>query len=207
MQILIAEDDPVSRRMLQLTLKNWDYEVVVTENGIDALKVFETEGAPTLAILDVMMPGMDGMEVCRRVRQTERQNPPFIILLTAKDRKEDVIDGIQAGANDYLTKPFNREELRVRLEVGAKMVELQQQLSERVKELEIALTQINQLQGILPICSYCKNIRDDKNYWQKVEGYIAEHSDAQFSHSICPDCYESVIQPQLDKRRESGKAS
>jgi len=207
MQILIAEDDPVSCRMLELTLKSWAYDVIITGNGHDALEVFEKEDAPPLAILDVMMPGIDGMEVCRRARQIERQIPPFIILLTAKDRKEDVIDGIQAGANDYLTKPFNREELRVRLEVGAKMVELHQQLAERVRELEIALAQIKQLQGILPICSYCKNIRDDKNYWQKVEGYIAEHTAAQFSHSICPDCYELVIQPQLDKRKERGRLS
>ncbi|MDQ6786416.1 MAG: response regulator transcription factor [Acidobacteriota bacterium] len=207
MQILIAEDDPISCRMLQFTLKNWAYDVIVTENGYDALKAFEAEDAPPLAILDVMMPGIDGMEVCRRVRQIERQIPPFIILLTAKDRKEDVIDGIQAGANDYLTKPFNREELRVRLAVGAKMIELQRQLAERVRELEIALTQIKQLQGILPICSYCKNIRDDKNYWQQVETYVAEHTSVQFSHGICPDCYEQVVQPQLDKRKEAEKVS
>ena len=207
MQILIAEDDPISSRMLHITLESWAYEVIVTDNGNDALKVLETENSPLLAILDVMMPGIDGMEVCRRARQIERQIPPFIILLTAKDRKEDVIDGIQAGANDYLTKPFNREELRLRLEVGAKMVELQQLLAERVRQLEIAMAQINQLQGILPICSYCKNIRDDKNYWQKVEGYIAEHSEAQFSHAICPDCHERVVQPQLDKRKDAGNLS
>lgn len=206
MNILIAEDDPVSRRMLEITLKNWAYKVVVTENGTEALKVLESGESPRLAILDVMMPGIDGLEVCRRIRRVPAEIPPFIILLTAKDRKEDVVGGIEAGANDYLTKPFNREELRVRLHVGFQAVELQRQLAERVAELETALAEIKQLRGILSICSYCKNIRDNENYWQQVEGYISEHSEARFSHGICPDCYERVIQPQLDRRKKSGGA-
>ena len=202
MRILIAEDDPVSRRMLEITLKRWDYEVVVTENGADALAVLESAETPPLAILDVMMPGLDGMEVCRRIRRAPTQNPPFIILLTAKDRKENVVAGIEAGANDYLTKPFNREELRVRLHVGFKTVELQRQLAARIAELESAAEHIERLQGILAICSYCKNIRDSENYWQRVEGYIADRTEAVFSHGICPDCYDRVIQPQLDKRKK-----
>lgn len=201
MRILIAEDDAVSRRMLEITLRNWDYEVVVTENGCDALAVLESAETPPLAILDVMMPGLDGMEVCRRIRSVPTQNPPFIILLTAKDRKENVVAGIGAGANDYLTKPFNREELRVRLHVGFKTVELQRQLADRIAELESAAEHIERLQGILSICSYCKNIRDSENYWQQVEGYIADRTEAVFSHGICPDCYDRVIQPQLDKRK------
>jgi len=207
MRILIAEDDSISRRILEVTLKNWDYETVETQNGNDALAILESEEAPQLAILDVMMPGIDGMEVCRRVRRLPTQNPPFIILLTAKDRKEDVISGIDAGADDYLIKPFNREELRVRLNVGVKTVELQRQLAERIRQLETAAEQINQLQGILPICSYCKNIRDDKNYWQNVESYISNHTEAKFSHGICPDCYESVVRPQLDNRKKLNGSS
>lgn len=207
MRVLIAEDDSVSRRILEITLKNWGYEVVVTENGSDALAVLESPEAPSLAILDVMMPGLDGMEVCRRIRPATTQTNPFIILLTAKDRKEDVIEGIQAGANDYLTKPFNREELRVRLQVGFNTVDLQRQLAERIAELEAAVAHIKQLQGILSICSYCKNIRDDENYWQQVEGYISDHSEAKFSHGICPDCYERIVQPQLERRKKSDEAA
>lgn len=207
MRVLIAEDDPVSRRMLEITLRNWNYKVVVTENGVDALAVLESAGAPPLAILDVMMPGIDGMEVCRRIRRMPTQTPPFIILLTAKDRKEDVINGIEAGANDYLTKPFNRQELDVRLQVGFRTVELQRQLADRIVELETAAAQIEQLEGILSICSYCKNIRDDENYWQQLEGYISERTEARFSHGICPDCYESVVQPQLDKRSKADEAT
>lgn len=206
MRILIAEDDSASRRVLEITLKNWNYDVVVTENGDDALEILKGADAPPLAILDVMMPGLDGLEICRRVRQISTRNPPYILLMTAKDRKEDVISGIDAGADDYLIKPFNRQELRARLQVGFKTVGLQRQLAERIIQLENAVTQISQLQGILPICSYCKNIRDDKNYWQHVESYISRHSEAKFSHGICPDCYERVVQPQLDNLKKRDDA-
>lgn len=201
MKILIAEDDLVSSRVMCITLQKWGYELVVTDNGIGALAALQAEDAPHIAILDWMMPGLDGVEVCRRVRQTTRPVPTYIILLTAKSGKDDIVTGIEAGANDYLTKPFDRDELRVRVGVGVQMIELQMNLAERVDELEKALAEVNQLQGILPICSYCKMIRDDKNYWQKVEHFIAQHSEARFSHSICPDCYTTVVQPQLDKRK------
>lgn len=200
MRILIAEDDAVSRRMLQASLTSWGYELIIANNGIDALDALEREDAPPLAILDIMMPGLDGLEVCRRVRRASpTPTPVYIILLTAKRGKEDVVAGIEAGANDYLTKPFDRDELRVRIGVGKQIVELQQRLAERVRELEDTLAQVKQLQGIIPICSYCKKIRDDQNYWQRVESFIADHSHAQFSHSICPDCYGHIAAPNTEK--------
>lgn len=205
MKILIAEDDPVSRRVLEATLVKWGYEVVVTYDGVEACAALQKDDAPHLAILDWMMPGLDGVEVCRRVRQTARPIPTYIILLTAKSGKEDIVTGIEAGANDYLTKPFNRDELRVRVRVGVQMIELQTTLAKRVTELEEALAHVKQLHGILPICSYCKKIRDDQNYWQKVESYITQNSEAQFSHSICPGCYADVVQPQLDSHKRRVK--
>jgi sigma-B regulation protein RsbU (phosphoserine phosphatase) len=206
-KILIAEDDVVSRRLLEATLIRWGYEVVVTRNGVEAWHVLQGEDAPLLAVLDWMMPGMDGLEVCRRVRGLQRATPPYLIILTAKGRQEDIVTGLEAGANDYVTKPFNREELRARVRVGTHMVELQQSLAERVRALEDALARVKLLQGLLPICSYCKKIRDDQNYWQQVETYIAEHSEAQFSHSICPDCYDARVKPQLEQlRRQQGQS-
>jgi len=112
-----------------------------------------------------------------------------------------VVRGIGAGANDYLTKPFHREELRVRVGVGAQMLALQKALAQRVEELEEALSQVNHLQGMLPICSYCKKIRGDQNYWQRVEDYISDHADVQFSHGICPDCYERVIRDYEEQKQ------
>lgn len=206
MNILIAEDDPVSRRILQATLASWGYAVSTTANGIEALAVLQGEDAPSLAILDIMMPGMDGLEVCRRVRESQTTNPPYLILLTAMATKENVVKGIEAGANDYLSKPFHRDELRVRVGVGVQMLDLRRALTERVKELEAAFAKVKQLQGMLPICSYCKNIRNDQNYWQRVEGYISDHTNVEFSHGICPDCNVRVKEEIAERKqqRESG---
>jgi sigma-B regulation protein RsbU (phosphoserine phosphatase) len=204
MKILIAEDDVVSRRMLEVTLQKWGYEVVAVTDGLAAWQALEGEDPPLLAILDWMMPGMGGVEICRRVREAGHPSPVYIILLTARVGSEDVVQGLEAGANDYVTKPFNREELRARVQVGMRVVELQANLAERVLELEEVLARVKQLQGLLPICSYCKKIRDDRNYWQQVEAYISQHSEAVFSHGICPECFEKFATPQLSKLQPSG---
>jgi sigma-B regulation protein RsbU (phosphoserine phosphatase) len=207
MKILIAEDDPVSRRVLEATLSKWGYEVTSTSNGSEAWDAITAPQAPRLAILDWMMPELDGVEVCRRARGRPDTGPLHIILLTARGRKEDVIAGLEAGADDYITKPFDHEELRARVQVGVRIVELQTMLASRVTELEEALTRVRQLRGLLPICSYCKKIRDDQNYWQQVEQYVSTHTDVQFSHGICPDCYSKVVEPQLDQAmRGQGEA-
>ena len=202
MKILIAEDDPVSRRILEAALKRWGYEVSVTNDGEQAWAALRRHDAPSLAILDLMMPGLGGLEICRRVREIPSATPPYLILLTALTSKEDIVRGIQAGANDYLGKPFDREELKVRIGVGASMLSLQKALAARVEELEGALAQVKQLQGIVPICSYCKQIRDDQNFWQKVEDYISAHADVQFSHGICPGCYDGVMGKYHEQKQD-----
>ncbi|HEX8775674.1 MAG TPA: response regulator [Pyrinomonadaceae bacterium] len=199
MRILIAEDDPETARLLKALLVKWGYEVMTTRDGAQAWEALQSPGAPPLVILDLMMPYMSGIEVCQRFRETPACQSCYIILLTAKTSKEDVVAGLAAGADDYITKPFDIQELRARVAVGARIVELQESLAERVRELEDALSQVKQLRGLLPICSYCKKIRDDQNYWQKVENYLSQHSDAQISHSVCPDCYADFVKPQLEK--------
>lgn len=201
MKILIAEDNPVSRRVLEATLEKFGHQVVVADDGAQAWTALQRADAPSLAILDWMMPELDGVEICRRVRETPTSTPPYIILLTAKSERTDVVAGLDAGANDYLTKPFDRAELRARVQVGVQVLELQKNLADRVSELEDALAQVKQLQALLPICSYCKNIRDEQNYWQQLDSYLMEHSDVMFSHGICPDCYQKVVQPQIDQAR------
>lgn len=189
MRILIAEDDLTSRAILKGMLEKFGHVVVVTVNGEEALRVMLQPDAPKLAILDWMMPQMDGREVVRRVRAIQSpESPPYLIFLTAKAEKADIIAGLDAGANDYLSKPFDVGELRARIEVAKRMIETQEQLAAKVRELSQALEQIKTLQGILPICSFCKKIRNDQGYWDQVESYIARHSDAHFSHSICPEC-------------------
>jgi sigma-B regulation protein RsbU (phosphoserine phosphatase) len=196
-RVLIAEDDPVSCLVLERTLRGWNYEVVVTRTGTEAWEALLADGAPRLAILDWMMPGLEGPEVCRRVRALARPIPTYLILLTARGQTDDVVAGLDSGADDYVTKPFDRQELRSRLRVGERVLALQQGLADRVEELEAALGQVKELKGLLPICCYCKAVRDDRNYWHRVETYITAHSAARFSHGICPGCWKDVVEPQL----------
>jgi DNA-binding response OmpR family regulator len=144
-----------------------------------------------MALLDWMLPEMDGLDVCRRIRTTPAGRTLYLILLTTRNKKEDVIAGLDSGADDFITKPFDREELRARLRAGRRIVELQASLAQRVVELETAAARIKQLDGLLPMCSWCRKVRDDQNYWQAVEQYVASHSEVQFTHGICPTCLQA----------------
>jgi phosphoserine phosphatase RsbU/P len=199
LRVLIGEDDPVSRRLLQAVLQKWGYDVICCADGLETWSRLQDTDAPAMAVLDWVMPGLDGPEICRKVRQLARPEPTYIILLTAKGRSQDIVTGLEAGADDYVTKPFDLEALRARLQTGFRTLELQRSLAHRVIELESTLLQVKQLQGLFPICPYCKKVRDDQNYWQQIEEYVTDHSGAQFSHSICPGCYERIVKPQLEQ--------
>jgi phosphoserine phosphatase RsbU/P len=190
MKILIAEDESVSRRMLEATVSKWGYEVSLACDGNEAWQQLQHPASPPLLILDWQMPGIDGIDLCRRIRERRELSSLYVILLTSRDTKKDLVHGLEAGADDYVTKPFDPEELRARLHVGTRVIGLQHALAERVEELEAALYREKQLQGLLPICCYCKKIRDDSNYWHQVEAYMAQHAQVQFSHSVCPECTE-----------------
>jgi DNA-binding response OmpR family regulator len=198
MKVLVAEDDPMLQRYLERLLAA-DFDVVVASNGSDALEALRQPGGPRLAVLDWMMPQMEGPEICRKVRESLDACCYYLILLTAKDKTGDVVSALEAGADDYLTKPFDPRELKARLRVGIRVLELQSALAARVRELQEALTNVKVLQGLLPICSYCKRIRDDHNYWQQLETYFSQHSEASFSHGICPECYEKHVKPGLER--------
>ncbi len=190
MRILIAEDDFTSRIMLTGILKMENYEVTATVNGVEAWNVLQKPDAPALVILDWVMPVMGGMDVVRRVRALSTDRPPYIIMLTIKGEKTDIIAGLGAGANDYLAKPFDPGELQARVAVGRRMVEMQDSLAAKIEELQQAFDEIRTLRGIVPICAYCKKIRDDAGYWSQVEQYVSKHTEAKFSHGICPECFE-----------------
>ena len=198
MHILIAEDDPVTGEILARTLQRWNYNTMLVVDGAQAWDRLRLATDPTLAILDWMMPGMDGPDVCRRVRQELPLANMYLLLVTARESRGDMVAGLDAGADDYIVKPFDPEELRARVAVGVRVLGLQQKLGERVAELQAALSNVKKLHGLLPICSYCKRIRGDDQYWQQVEGYIADHSEAQFSHGICPACY-ATVSAELDE--------
>lgn len=199
MNILVADDDDITRLTVGSALGQWGYTVIDVSNGALAWAELQKLDGPRIAMLDWQMPGMDGPDICRHVRATPHLASVYLILLTGRDSQADVNEGLTAGADDYIAKPFNFDELQLRVRTGARIRQLQDDLSRRVSELENALAQVRLLQGILPICSYCKKIRDDANYWQQVESYIATHAEVRFSHGICPDCYESQVKPQLRK--------
>jgi CheY-like chemotaxis protein len=197
MNIVVADDDLIPRTLLRAILQGWGYEVTAVADGEAALAALSGPAAPKLAILDWMMPGLSGIEVCGRLRAEACADPTYVILLTARTEKADVVAGLEHGADDYITKPFDRAELKARLQVGERVVGLQRSLTNRVHELEEALNQVKQLQGLLPICSYCKKVRDDHNYWQQVESYVADRSALNFSHCICPDCWNKEVVAQI----------
>lgn len=190
MKILVADDDPVTQAMLQTNLTHWGHEVVLAADGLTALQTMLAAEAPRLAILDWIMPTLEGHEVCRSLRQQPNGQPPYLIILTGLKDKDSIVAGLEAGADDFITKPFDPLELRARINVGIRIVNLLQQQTDQILQLQQALAHVKLLQGILPICSRCKKVRNDKNYWQEVDRYFTDHSDLLFSHGFCPDCFE-----------------
>ena len=205
LRILLAEDDEVSRAVVTAQLSRFGHEVVAAKDGTEALRLIEQPGSPLMMILDWMMPGLDGLQLCRSIRARTGHPYVYLLLLTARNSREDIVMALDAGADDFLSKPAAAEELRARVQAGGRVLELQAALAARVAELERVLSEVKQLHGLLPICSYCKRVRNDQNYWQQVEAYISERTDALFSHGFCPECYEEHVRPQLRELRQIPK--
>ena len=183
MKILIAEDDPVAQRILIVTLRQLDHEVIATRDGREAWNAFQSEQV-SIVITDWMMPHVDGLELCRLIRAQHTPRYTYILMLTALEGKDRYLEGMNAGADDFVGKPFDRDELAARLRVAERILGLQ--------------AEVKQLEGLLPICSYCKRIRDEQDTWSQVEQYITRRTDASFSHGICPECFETKVKSQLD---------
>ena len=199
MKILIAEDDAISRKILQTILTKDGYDVVAVEDGLKALESLQKD-IPDMLITDWMMPDLDGVELSRQVRTLNLPSYVYIVLLTALSDKQRIIEGLDAGADDYVTKPYDKTELLARVKAGERVIQLEKTLLQKNQELSQALAQVKQLKGIVPICMHCKKIRNDKNYWQQVEEYVAEHTEADFSHSICPECLEKHYSKYVKKK-------
>lgn len=180
---LVVDDDPVIAATLKAVVAKAGYAVRVARDGSEAWQAVQ-EAPASVVISDWYMPAMDGLELCQRIRARPDEAYVYFILITAMGGKEQYDRGMDAGADDFITKPLNLDELRARLRVAARILGLRRELK--------------RLEGLLPICSYCKRIQDAAGEWNSLEVYITERSDARFSHGICERCYETVIQPQLD---------
>jgi len=208
-RILVADDCPSSRLVLQRTLTSWGYEVDCVEDGRSALAALESSDT-AFVIADWSMPELDGIELCRRVRAMAWDRYVYIVMLTVRDKADDLAAAIEAGADDFVVKPFSPIELRARIKAGQRVVTLERELTQKIAELQGSLKTIRRLEALLPICVYCKKVRNDQNYWQQLDEFVHEQTGSTFSHGICPDCYEKVVTPELEtwledqKRTEGG---
>jgi DNA-binding response OmpR family regulator len=183
LSVLVVDDDAVARAQLRALLRAAGYEVSLAEHGREAWDALQLARIPVV-ISDWYMPEMDGPELCRRIRARRDQPYVYFILVTSRGGKEQYLAGMRAGADDFITKPVDADQLCARLTVAERILGVRRELQ--------------QLEGLLPICAYCKRIRDEQENWGSLEGYIEQRSEAQFSHGICPECYAKHVQPQLD---------
>ena len=184
MNLLLAEDDAVARATLTAVLTAQGHRLTTVAGGSEAWDAWLISRSRVI-ISDWMMPEVDGLELCRRIRARRGDRYTYFILLTARTGKDNYLNAMNAGVDDFLTKPVDAEELAARLHVAERILGLREEL--------------HALEGLLPICSYCKRIRNDSGGWSSLEGYIEKRSQAEFSLGICPDCYTRHMQPQLDK--------
>jgi len=184
MKILIAEDDRVASCVLQAALLKLGHEPLLANDGESAWQILQSE-AVRVVVSDWQMPRLDGLELSRRVRQREGDYVYFILLTQMVASEDNLHEATEAGVDDFLSKPIDVRQLWMRLRVAERILGF--------------TTEVRQLESFLPICGYCKNVRDDQNYWQQIEQYINTRTGTNFSHGVCPDCIEKVLKPQLAK--------
>jgi sigma-B regulation protein RsbU (phosphoserine phosphatase) len=190
-RVLLAEDEPVTRRLLEGQMTAFGFDVVSVSDGLKAWSALQEADAPQLVVLDWNMPGLDGPDICQRIRMSARTGYTYMLLVTARNAKADVVEGLSAGADDFISKPVDPDELHARLRTGERIVRLEQALAHQVKELKAAAEHVRELQGMIPICMHCKRIRNQSQIWEKVETYIEGRSGAKFSHALCAECLET----------------
>jgi DNA-binding response OmpR family regulator len=182
MMILLVEDDLVTRTTLAAILTAQGHAVTEAEDGAQAWGTWLL-AAPRVVVADWLMPEMDGLELCRKIRASLERPYTYFILQTARQGRASYLEAMDAGVDDFITKPVEAPELAARIRVAERILGLQEKL----------LT----LEGLLSVCSYCKRLRSADGDWGSLERYIEKHSTAEFSHGVCPDCYEKHLKPQL----------
>lgn len=209
MKTLIAEDEEIQRIALDGMLRKWGHSTVLVDDGEAAWREISAGRGIDLVVVDWGMPGMDGPELCRRIRSSASARGLYVILLTARDGTHDLVAGLEAGADDFVRKPFDAAELRARIGVAARQITLQNELAQRIRELEDARAREHRLLDMIPICSYCRKVRDDRQFWGRVEDFVGSQLGGKFSHGVCPSCYEKILLPEMDafRRAQRGESN
>jgi len=196
-RVLVAEDDEKTRKALVFLLQRHGYAVTLADDGQTAFEILIAPNPPQIALLDWEMPRLDGLHVCRAVRTLPAKNYTYMIMVTARDQAADVLAAFAAGVDDFLSKPVDGSQLLARLRCGERVLSLENRCLQRIEELEAALEEVRQLKRLLPICMYCKKVRDDNDYWQEIEAYIHAQTGTDFSHGVCPSCMDKALKGNL----------
>ncbi len=173
-----------------MVLEQWGYRVDSVDDGMAAWEILQKEDGPQIAVLDWEMPGINGIELCKMVKALDRRTPVYVILLTGRDGQVDILQGFDAGADDYITKPFDDNELRARVRVAERLVRMQEELAISNDELRTVLDHVELLQGNFPICTKCEKVENYDGSWKSLKEYIKDGDDPRFNFTICPDCLE-----------------
>ncbi len=190
MNILIADDDPITRKLVEHTLRRWNHTVYSAPDGVVALELYRQHESIEMIILDWVMPNMDGLEACSAIRDMNRTLSPFIIMLTSKSGRGFVVRALEAGADDYVTKPPDPGEMKARIAVGERILIRQTELHKKIDLLEQTVARIEQLEVRFPVCPECRTVRNDAEFWKCVENLIEDNQTLYDSLGQCPQCVE-----------------
>lgn len=189
-RLLVVDDDPISRQLLNAMLGQLGHEVELAADGEAAWARLMDDDSPELVLLDWMMPGLSGLEVCQRVRLIQGTRPLYIIMLTSMEGEHNLVEALSVGADDFIPKPIHRPVLVARLKVGLRNLEMHHRLIQKASQLEDALRQVSAMSGLLAICSCCRRLRDDEHGWSYADEYLKRHTSLSFSHALCPECLD-----------------
>lgn len=196
-KILVADDDPHILAGTARMIEKSGYRVFTASDGASALEAVKTV-RPDLVLTDVVMPGIEGPDLCRRIKEDPDLKGIYVVLTSgSRVESEHQADGLDSGADGYIVRPLPNREFLSRVNAMVRILKAERERDRLIDELKNALSELKRLSGLLPICSNCKKIRDDKGYWNQLESYISERSEALFSHSICPECAE-ILYPGMD---------
>lgn len=196
-RVLVAEDDPKTQKALIFLLQRHGYTATAANDGQATLDILSRPDPPTIVLLDWEMPKFNGLDVCRLLRAMPLRRYIYVIMVTARDSAADLLEAFEAGADDFLSKPADTAQLLARMRSGERVLALEERLEARIAELEHTLGQVRALKRLLPICMYCKKVRDDADYWHEIDAYIHAQAGTDFSHGICPGCVETVVKVEF----------